>query len=337
MKVRTKDSVSKSYFSNPERFAQVCNNELFGGEKMIRPEYLKNLDTAEFKTMGLERREVEAVWKNRDILKVYGDEMILAVLGIENQNEVHYAMPLRNMLYDVLNYEAQRSVLQKQHRIRKDLNQERYVSGMSETDRLIPVFTLVIYYGEKPWDGPRNLQDMLDIPKELEQYRDKIADYRINLLDIHSMEDLENYSGELKALLGFIKYQNDKTAFADFIRQNHEIYRRLSPETVQAVSVLGNISQLEIFFETEQEDKEELNMCRAFDEMLEDKFQEGIAAGKKAGIKAGIEAGIETGIRVLIENNLEFGISEQRILEILQKKFSLTAEKAADCFRQYSK
>ena len=78
-------------------------------------------------------------------------------------------------------------------------------------------------------------------------------------------------------------------------------------------------------------------MCRAFDEMLEDKFQEGIAAGKKAGIKAGIEAGIETGIRVLIENNLEFGISEQRILEILQKKFSLTAEKAADCFRQYSK
>ena len=214
---------------------------------MVKPEYLTDLNTSEMKTFGMEQREVEAVWKNRDILKSYGNELFLAILGIENQSNVHYAMPLRNMLYDALNYEQQRAVLQKEHRKSGDLYGSRYISGLSENDRLIPVFTLVIYYGEKPWDGPKNLQDLPDIPPELEEYRDKLADYKINLLDIHSM-DPEIYSGELKAMLGFIKYQGNKALLNRFIGENSFIYEQLTPETVQAISVLGKIPNLETFY-----------------------------------------------------------------------------------------
>lgn len=328
MKTRTKDAVSKAYFSDPERFAQIFNNELFGGIPMVKPEYLTDLNTSEMKTFGMEQREVEAVWKNRDILKSYGNELFLAILEIENQSNVHYAMPLRNMLYDALNYEQQRAVLQKEHRKSGDLYGSRYISGLSENDRLIPVFTLVIYYGEKPWDGPKNLQDLLDIPPELEEYRDKLADYKINLLDIHSM-DPEIYSGELKAMLGFIKYQGNKALLNRFIGENSSIYEQLTPETVQAISVLGKIPNLETFITTNTERGEEsMNICKAIDEMMEDKRQEGIEEGRMEGRTEGI--------RILIQSAAELGIQTEKLLTILQRDFSLTEEKACEYLKEFS-
>lgn len=55
-----------------------------------------------------------------------------------------------------------------------------------------------IYWGAGPWNGAKRLWEILDIPDELLQYKDRIADYRINLLDVHSMENQEQYDGERK-------------------------------------------------------------------------------------------------------------------------------------------
>lgn len=71
-----------------------------------------------------------------------------------------------------------------------------FTSGFSKDDRLIPVITLAVYWGTEPWDGPRNLHEMLDIPRELLHYKDKIGNYGINLLEVQSIENLEQYSGE---------------------------------------------------------------------------------------------------------------------------------------------
>lgn len=38
MSINQKDTVSKSYFSDSQRFAQVCNNALFGGKTFIHGE-----------------------------------------------------------------------------------------------------------------------------------------------------------------------------------------------------------------------------------------------------------------------------------------------------------
>ncbi len=48
-------------------------------------------------------------------------------------------------------------------------------------DRIKPVLTLVVYYGEKPWDGPLNLGDMLDIPPV---FRPLFNDQRIHLIQV---------------------------------------------------------------------------------------------------------------------------------------------------------
>ena len=51
---------------------------------------------------------------------------------------------------------------------------------------------------------------------------------------------------------------------------------------------------------------------------------------EERGIQRGIQEGIEKGIRILILDNLEEGISKERILIKLKEKFQLTQEQAEE-------
>ncbi len=280
----SKNAVSKAYLSDRKRFAQICNNQLFGGKPVISPELLRELDAEELLVEGQNRKELNTLEKYRDILRIYDDQVMFMILGIENQNEVHYAMPLRQLLYDVLKYESQRAALERNHREKKDLKGNAYLSGMAKEDRLIPVVTLVVYWGSEAWSGAKTLHEMLDIPPVLAQYKDIIHDYRMNLLEVNSMDNLDSYSGELKALLGFIRYQKDKKELGRFIDENAGIFHGMTEETVRAISVLSNIQELSRFLDTEENcEKEEIDMCQALKEMIEDGRAEGKAEGKAVG------------------------------------------------------
>lgn len=285
--MQEKDVVSKNYLSDPVRFAQICNNALFNGARIIDPEKLHDRTTAELNITGMTPKETEAVWKDRDILKLYDDKLFLLFFGVENQTDINYCMPLRCMLFDALNYERQRAAIQRKHRRDNDLSGAEFVSGFSITDRLIPVVTLVIYYGLEPWSGPKNLHGMLDIPPGFAQYRGMTADYQMNLLELRGIEDLEQYSGDLKALFGFIKYQEDKEELEKFVKQNEPLFRSVPQETAQAIAVLANVSKLEEYLtaEDENDDKEEINMCRALEEMMEDSRNEGIRQERRDAIR----------------------------------------------------
>ena len=86
------------------------------------------------------------------------------MLGIENQTDIHNAMPERNAIYDALQYGKQVSKAAAMHNRRKKLHgRGEFLSGFKKTDRLMPVITLVIHFGVKPWDGPLSLHEMMDI------------------------------------------------------------------------------------------------------------------------------------------------------------------------------
>lgn len=52
-----KDSMAKEYFADNARFADLCNNILYGGREVILPEDLKERDTTEVLThWGLTKR-----------------------------------------------------------------------------------------------------------------------------------------------------------------------------------------------------------------------------------------------------------------------------------------
>lgn len=321
MKQGTKAVVSKGYFSLNRRFAEICNQGIFHGEHVLDADKLCEQDAVEQNVSGIWSEEVDVLWKERDILKKYADGASFLLIGVENQTEIHYCMPLRNLLYDTLNYEEQRRRIASKHLEKKDISGAEFLSGFAKTDLLNPVFTLVLYYGEKEWDAATSLSQLLNIPEELIQYKDKLLDYKINLLDVNRIENLDDYSDDLKALFGFLKYQKDKKALAAFVDENEHIYQNLSPESMQAIAVLGNFREVESVIRNEQNDgKRCVDMCRAIREMLEDARNEGREEGRKEAILLFVE--------FLVENGME----KSEIQKNLIQKFQISKEQAVNYY-----
>ncbi len=106
-----KDIVTKDYIKDTEVFADAFNYLIFGGNPVIDPLKLHEMDTTEIGMPYGEGKTRVTVQKFRDGLKYLtamedGNAAYL-LLGIENQSEIHYAMAVKNMVYDALQYAAQ--------------------------------------------------------------------------------------------------------------------------------------------------------------------------------------------------------------------------------------
>ena len=147
-----KDSMAKEYFADNARFADLCNNILYGGREVILPENLKERDTTEVLTaLGLDKKTI-AMQKMRDIFKnasiKYTGKSYVVLIGVENQSDIHYAIPVKNMFYDVMAYGNQVKETAKKHRKEKDTaTSDEFLSGFTKEDKLIPVITITVYLG----------------------------------------------------------------------------------------------------------------------------------------------------------------------------------------------
>ena len=97
------DIIFKDFWRNNERFADLFNVVVFGGKEVIKPEALHEMDTDVSGVIQLKDYK-ETLSRTRDVIKktAYGVEFV--VLGIESQQHIHYAMPLRHMVYDAMSY-----------------------------------------------------------------------------------------------------------------------------------------------------------------------------------------------------------------------------------------
>lgn len=118
------NTITKDYMSNPKYFADSFNYYLFNGKQVIKANHLQMLDPTEMAIIPREASD-ETVEKIRDVLKqcilMADDKATYLMLGIENQADVHYALPVKNMIYDALNYGKQVSETAKKHRENKDI------------------------------------------------------------------------------------------------------------------------------------------------------------------------------------------------------------------------
>ena len=167
------DTVTKEYMSDNDIFADIFNYFLYDGEQRMKGEGLKELDSAELGIV-LENDTGDAVQKYRDILRqcvMKGDgKTSYVLLGLENQTDIHYAMPVRSMLYDALHCASQVSEIAREHREKGTYGSSgEFLSGFHKSDRLWPVQTLVVYFGSMRWDGPRSLQEMLVLPEGMKR------------------------------------------------------------------------------------------------------------------------------------------------------------------------
>ncbi len=98
-----KDVAQKIFFKSPERFADICNGILYEGNEYIHAEDLDELDSDVSNTIQGKCGN-EYLERRRDVVKRVRDGTIVTIVGIENQTNIHYAMPLRIISYDVLGY-----------------------------------------------------------------------------------------------------------------------------------------------------------------------------------------------------------------------------------------
>ncbi len=153
------DALTKQYISDNERFADLFNYFVFHGKQVLTPEGLEERDVTEVAIPYI-GKEYKTVQKVRDILKACvakeADDVVYVLFGLESQSSIHYAMPVRNMLYDAMNFSAQVETLTKKNRQDKALKgSAEYLSGLRKDDRLVPVVTLTLYWGTEKWDGQK--------------------------------------------------------------------------------------------------------------------------------------------------------------------------------------
>lgn len=179
----TPDSAEKTYWRQNEEFADLFNAYLYGGKQIIIADELEEQDTDASGIIEIGETK-ESVKGARDVIKVakrfHGVEY--AVLAVENQEGIHYAMPIRVMGYDYYTYNKQYREKKVEYKLKKEkLKGNEFLSGIKKKDRFWPVITLVLYYGEEAWNGPKSLHDMLNIPREIKEY---VSDYQLHIIEI---------------------------------------------------------------------------------------------------------------------------------------------------------
>ena len=132
-----------------------------------------------------------------------------------------------------------------------------------KNDKLLPVITIVLYFGSKPWDGPMSLHDMLQIDDpDLLQY---VADYPLHLIDPHRMDEtiLQKFQTNAREVLTFIKYSKDKKKLLELVQN-----KRFQSIDLLAAEVINECTNSHLPLTTDN--KEDVNMCQAIDEIRED-------------------------------------------------------------------
>lgn len=309
------DTVLKNYWSNNEQFADLFNAVLFDGEPVIKPEELEDADTEE--SSVLEHKEyAESIQASRDNIKiskrstVHGVEYVL--LGNESQQHIHYATPMRVMGYDYGTYKKQYDSNSKKYKTSDGMNEDEYLSGMKKTDRFIPVITVVIYYGDKVWDGATTLHGMLDIPEKIVRY---VNDYKILLVEarqndlvLHNMNNVDLFN-LLEIILDdrMPKYEAKKRAIQ--YGEEHQVDKSVVMTVAGATNSKIDYNAFE---------KGEVTMCTLFDEIAKENEIKGRA-------------------KEIVETGYEFDFSENDILVRLQRKLDITLQQAQKYLNMFKK
>jgi hypothetical protein len=127
--------------------------------------------------------------------------------------------------------------------------------------------TIVIYYGEDSWDGPRNLRDMVDVPEGLETL---FNDYRMQLFEVRGNTGETFHNKDIRKILW--------NAEAIRTKQLDKVDPEFDHELVPYLAAFVNSEKL-----LDRIERKGGTMCTALNELIEDSRTEGIQQGIQQG------------------------------------------------------
>lgn len=318
-----KDFISSVFFSDNDRYADIINGIGCDGIPFVKGEDLQELDTRINigRHKGFRKRKRTTV-KYRDLMRKAAFGMNFAMVGIENQDEIDYALALRVMCYDAGEYERQAAEIRKQLRkMSGDLSRGEYLYGFRRDSRLFPTITFVLYYGEEEWDGAKSLHELLDFAGIPESLRKKIPDYQLHVIEVRKLKDTSMFQTDVKQVFDFIRFSNDKEKLRELINAD-ESYQMVSEDAYDMVAVY--VGEEEMFKRKEKQVKGgKVNMCQGLRDWLADERTEGKAEGRTEGRAEDIiELLSDHGV---IEDELKEMIKSEKDMEVLRTWLKLAA------------
>ena len=186
----------------------------------------------------------------RDIVRkasINGDYMII---GVEHQSTLN-----KNMIIRILNYDAQ-----------------LYINQVESGKEVRPVGSFVFYTGDKEWTYPKSLKESLKIPPEMEKY---INDWKLPVLELQNMDPQILKSKRLKEVVEIS--QSMLEGDYEKLRTN----RMISVENYKMASILTHTD----IKEEDLPEGDEINMCKAMDQLFQRFENQGIEKGKLNTLK----------------------------------------------------
>ena len=128
--------------------------------------------------------------------------------------------------------------------------------------KLHPVITLCIYYGEKEWDGAVSLKEMLELPDYMEHL---VPDYKMNLIQLKDSEGLHFKNKDVQTIfeLSRLIYQKKYGKITSIYKEQN-----LTNELGIVIGAITGSQEL-INYAASEKEGGQFNMCTALDELVE--------------------------------------------------------------------
>ncbi|MCM1123089.1 MAG: hypothetical protein NC416_10935 [Eubacterium sp.] len=318
-----KDLQNKGYLCNPERFADLINGVMCSGKRILSPTDLSDMDSQTgFHGHSLDHGNNIARKKQRyrDLIKKAAFGVNFMVIGIENQEEVHYLMPLRSMAYDVAEYERQAAIINHQVKQCKDITSAEFLSGFTKESLLSPCVTLIVYYGDN-WDGAKDLHDILDFTNIPQELKEVVNNYHIYICEVRKFENTDVFQTDIKQVFDCLRYAENPEKLCELV-MNDPAYQQLEEDTYDLIAKYTKVDELMNIKQYKQKGRK-VNMSGAFAEFIQMKQMEWHTEGLEQGIKA------------LIETSMELESTQAATLDRLMTKLQLPRDSAEKYMEQY--
>lgn len=207
-----KDISEKRLEAYNDVFADIYNALVFDGQEILSEETLTAMPT-EAVTSRLDGGLRQG---NRDIRKMdqYSGRYRL-ICGLENQTGQDNTMPERVMGYDYAAYEEQIRLLMAEN---KRDERPAYTKRIHDSQKLAPVITCVLYFGEEEWKGPLCLHDMLAFPPDIEEkIRPYVSDYPMHVIQVSRLtkEERERLKSDFRLVAEYLARKNGMGEFLE--------------------------------------------------------------------------------------------------------------------------
>lgn len=304
----TRDVTKNEYLDTRERVEDLLNGFVYHGKEFVRPEHVKQiknvLSRAERQKCsqrnGKNNKEKIIQTVTVDVIREVEHDlkaMRAVIVMLENQTDIHYAMPIRALNLEAIAYHTQWRQAAKVHSVKKDLRGAEYLSGFAKDEKVKPVLLIVLYWGQEPWDGPRNLKDMIDFGDYPEELRELIIDYPLHLIEVRQYERTSEFKTDLKYVFGFLQHDNDISALKRYLEENEQELCSLAPDAYDAISAMSHSEELQMARDKYQvitENGRRQDMCKAIKDMIKE--------GEDRGIQQGIQQELVKSIDNVMKN-----------------------------------